>query len=245
MTKPLHRDEALGHWVADGADAVAEVLTHAACRVRPVSEPVPPALLGTPAGEIFGELARMNDGSRHASRRLTIERLLAGLDEARVTEVAERCAARLAPGREPADFAHALPVRVVAILLGVREESLDEVTELMGRFVRCVFPGGTPEQVERGTAAAGRLLQLSDIAEIGVMAQSYDATAALILGRDPPVPATRRFLAGPAVIAGQALREGEMVLVKLDAAPFGAGPHVCPGRSIALTIARVARRYLR
>jgi cytochrome P450 len=36
-----------------------------------------------------------------------------------------------------------------------------------------------------------------------------------------------------------------MVLVKLDAAPFGAGPHACPGRSIALTIARVARRYLR
>ena len=66
-TRPVHRDEALGLWVACSAAAVTDVLGHPACLVRPPAEPVPGALLGSPAGDIFGRLVRMNDG--RATRR--------------------------------------------------------------------------------------------------------------------------------------------------------------------------------
>src|SRR5579862_5414553 len=60
--KPLHRDTASGLWVAADAAAVSAVLTSELCRVRPPAEPVPIALLGSPAGDIFGRLVRMTDG---------------------------------------------------------------------------------------------------------------------------------------------------------------------------------------
>lgn len=47
--RPFHRDPVLGLWVASSAAAVTAVLTNPACRVRPRAEPIPPALLGTPA----------------------------------------------------------------------------------------------------------------------------------------------------------------------------------------------------
>src|SRR5947199_320044 len=59
---PLYRDDALGLWVAASAAAVNAALTHGLCRVRPPAEPVPRALAGSPAGEIFGRLVRMTDG---------------------------------------------------------------------------------------------------------------------------------------------------------------------------------------
>ena len=52
-------------WVASGAQLVEEVLSHPALRVRPLAEPVPAAIAGGSAGEVFGALVRMNDGARH------------------------------------------------------------------------------------------------------------------------------------------------------------------------------------
>jgi len=80
---------------------------------------------------------------------------------------------------------------------------------------------------------------------------------------DPPIQNTRRFLVRDAVVAGQAMKAGETVLVVLAAAnrdplanpepsrfdalrsvrqsfTFGAGPHACPGESIATAIATAA-----
>jgi cytochrome P450 len=121
---------------------------------------------------------------------------------------------------------------------------------------------------------------------LGLLWQSYDATGALIgntlvaLGRmpplrrehelfpvvgevarhDAPVQNTRRFLAEDAVVAGQPMKDGDVVLVVLAAAnrdpavnpdparfdprratpqvfTFGHGPHACPGATIAVSIA--------
>lgn len=47
---PVYRDEALDRWVASSADAVTAVLSSDLCRVRPPTEPVPRALLGSRAG---------------------------------------------------------------------------------------------------------------------------------------------------------------------------------------------------
>jgi hypothetical protein len=52
------------------------VLREPAARVRPPAEPVPRFLLGTRAGAVFGALARMNDGDRHAAQRKRVEALL-------------------------------------------------------------------------------------------------------------------------------------------------------------------------
>lgn len=86
------------------------------------------------------------------------------------------------------------------------------------------------------------------------------AVVAEVARHDAPVQNTRRFAAGPVTVAGVELAGGDAVLVLLAAAnrdpavneapaefrvdrrdpavfTFGAGPHACPGRAIATTIA--------
>jgi hypothetical protein len=63
--RPVYRDEGLGLWVVSSAEAVSATLTSELCRVRPPAEPVPRALLGSPAGDIFRRLVRMTDGPDH------------------------------------------------------------------------------------------------------------------------------------------------------------------------------------
>jgi len=162
--RPFHFDPALGAWVACGAVAVAGVLTHPACRVRPAAEPIPAPLLDSPAAEFFRHLVRMNDGDVHRSLKHAVAAALDALDAERVRAASARAARRLAVEIGPASdageltrFAFALPVHLVAGLLGVADEELPRVAEDVGELVRCIFPGGTPDEVELGKAAAGRL----------------------------------------------------------------------------------------
>jgi heme-degrading monooxygenase HmoA len=150
--------------LGSSAAAVAEVLCHPACRVRPASEPVPLALAGTPAGEIFQHLVRMIDGEAHWPLKRAITSTLDTLDPHRVAEVSARCAERLARGIGPAsdagelmDFAYTMPTYVLASLIGIADEVFARVTEDVGHLVRCIFPGGTADQVESGIDAATRL----------------------------------------------------------------------------------------
>jgi len=61
---PLARHAALGLWVAASAAAVTATLTSPLARVRPAGEPIPPALLGSPAALIFGRLDRASANAR-------------------------------------------------------------------------------------------------------------------------------------------------------------------------------------
>lgn len=162
--KPLYRDEGLGLWVASGAAAVTAVLTSDLCRVRPLAEPVPRALLGTPAADIFRRLVRMTDGPSHAPVKQAVSATLA-IDLTRPAEEASRQAQRLAEelSRRPTTIAsRALPFAVYAIggLLGVEQNLLPQIAHCIGDFVRCLAPCGTPEQVARGVGAAGHLREL-------------------------------------------------------------------------------------
>jgi cytochrome P450 len=333
--RPLYRDDALGLWVASSAATVTAVLTSELCRVRPRAEPVPRALLGSPAGEIFGHLVRMNDGPRHDALKIAVSTTLGSLDAAHVASASRRWARGLVDELQPArqaarvtDVALRLPVYVVASALGVEEGRLAQTARWTDDFVRCLAPASSPEQIQEGIAAAGHLLALfahvldgtraarpapllgilareargdgrddrdAVVANgVGFLSQTYEATAALIsntlvalashrdvradvtgdrsrltplvqevLRYDAPVQNTRRFLTGAGTVAGQAMKEGEAILVVLAAAnrdpaanphpdrldrsrrdprlfTFGLGAHACPGAMLATTIAAAA-----
>lgn len=165
--RPLYRDDDLGMWVASGTDAVEAVLTSPLCRVRPVGEPVPAALVGTTAGAIFGRLVRMSDGQEHVSLKRAVAAALSGVDADRATTVASAWAATLwdrSEGAEPSVRVTALMLdlspHVVGDLLGIPREHLADVSTWMGAFVRCLTPASTTGQVAAGITAAEKLSPL-------------------------------------------------------------------------------------
>jgi cytochrome P450 len=193
--RPFARDDALGLWVAADAPAVTAVLESPLCRVRPPSEPVPKALQGSPAGDIFGRLVRMNDGVGHSPMKPAVSATLGMLDPAGVAERARRWAHalvdELAPpmrGDRVMELAFRLPVYVVASLLGMPDARLSETAEWMGDFVRCLAAPSTPEQIERSKDAARRLIdafraRLATPAESGALLDTL-AREARRVGRD-------------------------------------------------------------
>jgi cytochrome P450 len=166
--RPLYRDEALGLWIASGAAEVTAVLTNPACRVRPSAEPVPPTLVGSPAGTIFGRLVRMNDGHRHDALKAAIATTLDGLASDRVAAIAGRWARTiddaLMPHHHPEripEFASSVTAHVVASLLGAPTEAVPEAARWAAEFVSALASSdGT--QIARGKAAAGHLLALGE-----------------------------------------------------------------------------------
>ncbi len=161
---PLYRDETLGLWVAASAAAVTDVLTSDCCRVRPLAEPAPAALLGSPAGDIFRQLVRMKDGPGHCPLKRAITATLGGLDATHVAAESSTWAQLLADEIDPDDPSHVsdlafrLPVYVVARLLGVPRENLRQTMVWVGEFVRCLAPAASPDDLGRGGLAAGGLL---------------------------------------------------------------------------------------
>lgn len=165
--RPIYRDEELGLWVASSAATVSTVLTSDICRVRPLAEPVPRTLLGSPAAEIFRHLVRMNDGAGHCSFKRAIEATLQPIDTAQVAEQASEWACALleenpsqAASRYLEDFAFRLPVYVIASQLGVPRDRLRQTALWMSDFVCCLAPGSSAEQIEQGKIAAGHLFDL-------------------------------------------------------------------------------------
>jgi cytochrome P450 len=164
---PFYRDEALGLWVAASADAVTAVLASPLGRVRPAAEPVPTALLGSPAADIFGRLVRMSDGPGHGAMKQAVAAALESIDATRARAHADRWARTLAaeidPRSSPAqldDFALALSTHVIASLLPVPDQALRHTERCVGQYVGCLSPGGDVGRVERGKGAAGDLMEL-------------------------------------------------------------------------------------
>ena len=163
-TRPFHRDDTLGLWVACSAAAVTDVLGNPACLVRPPAEPVPRPLLGTAAGSIFGRLVRMNEGERHAALKPAVSAVTSRID-APVREQAKRWAEHLVktlePARDPASvdrFAFSLSAYVLAGMLGASPGGLADTAALVGDFARSIAPAATGEQLSRGSHAAGELI---------------------------------------------------------------------------------------
>lgn len=146
---------------AASRQAVREALSHPHLGVRPTDEPVPMALIGTPAQSIFASLVRMNDGVRQSELKLAIEAALDwhGDDEIRQTtvDVAQRLAGSLTTAEQLTWFNYALPVCVLAELLGIAHRDRAALVDEVLDFVRCIAPGGSAEQMAAGAVAAGKL----------------------------------------------------------------------------------------
>lgn len=160
---PLAFDATLGLWVASRAAAVTAVLGHPACRVRPLDAPVPPALRGTTAGALFGELVRMNDGAmRHDVPKQALRAAFAPIDATALRDRAAQLAARCLPAPGDADALNAwcmtMPVCAVADLLGFDDTQLDDIALLVVDFVAALSPLSDAAALARASDAARQLL---------------------------------------------------------------------------------------
>ncbi len=208
--RPLYFDETLQLWVASSAEKVSAVLHSDLCRVRPVAEPIPGALLGSESGKIYRHLIRFNDGSSHCPFKGALTGILALLDAPRVSQRAAFWAQHLISSsslrlEELNTFRFSLPVYVVADLLGASTGDLPELALWTKDFVRGLAANASPERLARGNAAASSLLALchsllesgapgllADLTMvwddeeavvangIGLLMQSFEATAGLI-----------------------------------------------------------------
>jgi cytochrome P450 len=205
---PLYFDLDLGLWVASSAQTVRAVLESTICRVRPVTEPIPKTLLGSPAADIFGHLVRMNDGEYHGSLKGAVTKTVQPIDMANVRQLSLEWTQVLARDlrlHHLSQFAFQLPVFVIGSLLGIPKNSLSQTAQWIDDFVRCLAPVSSSEQIEKGKEAARYLLELmrsvlsnntsgllSSLSKhlghqaitiangIGFLSQAYEATAGLI-----------------------------------------------------------------
>ncbi|WP_148873367.1 cytochrome P450, partial [Serratia marcescens] len=158
---PLSWDSAWQCWVVATPQLVREALLNVDLGVRPADEPVPAALLDTPMAPLYAGLARMRDGEEHRALKAALQRALASCDDTLIQQTAAQCAARLAPKASEAAaitrFNYGLPVCTLGALLGLPEAQWQPVIDDSLDFVRCIAPGGTPQQLARGITAAQRL----------------------------------------------------------------------------------------
>lgn len=217
LGSPLKYDAKLRLWIAARASTVTEVFGNPACRVRPATEPVPAPIVGSPAGEIFSQLVRMNDGTPHRQTKLALERGLATLPlsvvDSRSSFIARVGAPTRGDGQALTAWMSATPVTIVADLLGFEGDERSEVAHWIRNFVACLSPLSNAEQLSAASNAAsllqirmrsllnaarlersGRLALMCAEYEaaggfydttlianlIGILSQSYEATAGLI-----------------------------------------------------------------
>ncbi|CAI0950842.1 Vitamin D(3) 25-hydroxylase [Serratia proteamaculans] len=158
---PMAFQADLQSWVAVSPVVVREVLHNIDFGVRPAAEPIPAALLNTSAQPIFGALVRMQEGEQQLRLKEAILQTLTAFNPNRVRQTALSVARELMPSSPDSHqitrFNYALPVCVIAALLGVPADEWSELVDDILAFSRCIAPGGSEQQVERGILAVERL----------------------------------------------------------------------------------------
>ncbi|MCY1222175.1 Biotin biosynthesis cytochrome P450 [compost metagenome] len=193
---PLAWHEGLRVWVASRADVVMQVLqAHGALRVRPAAEPVPRAIVGSPAGEVFGHLVRMNDGPAHQAHRPALQRALAGLD-LQAAHAAALYVARQLPAQAPlSEVLFSLPVRAMAHLLGFDDATLPQVDRWMRDFVACLSPLSNADQLQAASVAAGALMNRFETLSANALPRDGTLLAAVLAESAASAPLSRALLA--------------------------------------------------
>jgi cytochrome P450 len=187
VEQPVSREGDDGPWVVAGAEAVRSVLTNCECLTRPAGHIVPDSMVGTPVGEIYGALVRLNDGPIHCAIKPNITGTLDGLD-LEATSVAirrqtEALAASIKPEQDPAcltKFIYALPVETISPLVGIPREAAADVARWIGEYgaasaaAATGVPALTAEIAAAGQRASRQLLDL--FANLAEQTKRADAT---------------------------------------------------------------------
>jgi cytochrome P450 len=182
-------DRALNLWNASRFAVVHEALLASVLRVRPPDEPVPCALVGTPAGEVFAQLVRMNDGAFHSTHRPRVEQWARRFTLDQVAEASLDAMHELLPARDWNRFLTALPVQTMARLLGVPPAERAATTQWVHEFAQGIAAGAEPAVIARAQDAARQLMAQGEregldpvlrANRIALMHQSLDATAGLL-----------------------------------------------------------------
>jgi cytochrome P450 len=154
----LRFDPQLGLWIATSAAAITAVLGHPNCRVRPLAEPIPAAIVGATAGQIFGDLVRMNDGAKHTQPKLAFQRALGGVDPAHARAQARELAHSCWRDDGLARWIFEVPVSTMARLIGFTDDQLPTLAAWMEDFVACLSPLSSATQIANAHLAARALL---------------------------------------------------------------------------------------
>lgn len=157
----LFFDPVLGLWIASGAEAVEAILEHPECRVRPLDQPIPPAIAQGAAGAVFGRLMRMNEGGVHQCPRRVFEPALTTIELPSIAAAVSRVASTLDnPCVNPDELMFTLPACVIAHLLGLPCSSLHRVAKLTRDFAACLSPLSDQAQLDKAHQAASQLGQM-------------------------------------------------------------------------------------
>lgn len=187
-------------WVAVHAGTIREALGNPALRVRPGAQPVPPGIVGSPAGEVFGQLVRMNDGPAHEAPKRALQAFLARMDPAHVQARAQAVARAVAAaitgspvsagawldsplrGSSLTAWMTDVPVRTMAGLLGFHDEQCAQVARWTESFTACLSPlSGASELQAAGAGAAALRARFSELAR---QADARPASALALLQED-------------------------------------------------------------
>jgi cytochrome P450 len=203
---PIFFDAEHKIWVVSRADLIMALMQSPHCVVRPPNEPVPAAIVGSAAAEVFARLIRMNEGQAHLHLKQAIQRSLALVDTACLPQLVKKW--RSAECDLHA-LCHFVPVAVLADLLGFTPDTQPEIMGWIADFVACLSPLSRDADLARASVAAqcllvhftgvleGDLPQGSLLANllqdgeyldrqallanlIGLLTQSYEATTGLL-----------------------------------------------------------------
>lgn len=178
----LHLDDHSKCWTHSNGHDVRTLLEHPGLGVRPADGLVPPALADTMIGELWSRWARMNDGPRHATLRARIDALLDPWDDIAVTDATERMTERLLATHPPRGASldrllEALPVSVLAELLGFRPQLHPELVTRVRSLVRATAPDASPETIVEADVSTR---QLSALVEAQLHPDDADQTASIV-----------------------------------------------------------------
>lgn len=144
------RDDANGWWVAASAAAVREVLTSELCLTRPLHELVPAGLRDGAAANIFSRLVRLRDDQARGPLKEAVTAAVRSIDLRRLAALTQTRASELdaeiglpLDAAKTTQFMFALPVQVVALLLGVPRERLSDVMGWLGAYGAAAAATGT------------------------------------------------------------------------------------------------------
>ncbi|MBQ1043097.1 MULTISPECIES: cytochrome P450 [unclassified Micromonospora] len=274
-------------WVLTRYADVVAALTDPRC-VVPAAPPGPEGTLAWLRGTVSRFSPPDRHAARRALGTAALDTLDPAELSLAAARLTERILDRL-PGKEivTGEPARRVPVEVLAERLGLADPAV-AVAQVCA-VAAAYHPGASPAAVEEADRAVAALLAMSPPApaettanRLGLLVQAADATAGLIgaaarhglaapprlgtdtllaevLRLDPPVRLTRRIATDALGLGGQAVRAGERLLLRFDAAnrdpavfpepdrfradptgaalTFGAGPRACPGQRHAFALA--------